>query len=440
MNLFEANKKKILEKASPLSTRIRPRNLEEYVGQSHLTKPGTILRNAIEQDNVPSMILWGPAGVGKTTLAKIISNTTQSFFVQLSAVTSGVKEVRKIIDESEYRLGELSQRTILFIDEIHRFSKSQQDALLSGVEEGIVTLVGATTENPSFTIINPLLSRTRTFTLNLLSETELYRVIDRALHDRVRGMGNFEVDMDNTTKKHLAKMSNGDARILLNTLEFATINNRNNSNSNITISEINDALERTTKYDRSGDAHYDSISAFIKSIRSSDPDAAIYYLARMINAGEDPLFIARRLVISSAEDIGLANPNALAVAIAAQQAVSFIGMPEGRIPLAEATIFLASCPKSNSAYNAINKAMEFVGSNQDFDIPKHLKNAPNDFMKKLGNSEGYKYSHNYPGNFIQTTNLPKKISNHRFYVPGTLGSEKQINKRLNTLWENKYEN
>ena len=287
MNLFEANKKKILEKTSPLSTRVRPHNLEEYVGQNHLIEPGTTLRNAIDRDNVPSMILWGPAGVGKTTLAKIISTTTQSFFVQLSAVTSGVKDVRKIIDESEYRLGELSQRTILFIDEIHRFSKSQQDSLLSGIEDGVITLIGATTENPSFTIINPLLSRTRTFTLNPLSETDLLRVIDRALHDHISGMGDFNVDMNNATKKHLAKMSNGDARILLNTLEFAIINNLNNNSSNITISGINDALERTTKYDRSGDAHYDSISAFIKSIRSSDPDAAIYYLARMINAGED---------------------------------------------------------------------------------------------------------------------------------------------------------
>ena len=439
MNLFENNKNNITKSSSPLSNRMRPVVFEEYIGQNHIMSEDSIFRISVEKDMVPSMIFWGPPGSGKTTLARLISQKTQSRFIQISAINSNVSELRKIIIESERQLGEYSIKTILFIDEIHRFSKSQQDSLLSAMEEGIITLIGATTENPSFTINNPILSRSRVFALKPLSKDNLLSIIERAIKDETKGLGKYKFSVNDNVKEYLINVSKGDARIVLDLLEFSVQKIISDNQKDLLISDINNAVKNTNIYDRNGDEHYDSISAFIKSIRGSDPNAAIYYLSKMIDSGEDPLFIARRLVISAAEDIGLANPNALAVAIAAQQSVTFIGMPEGKIPLAEATIFLASSEKSNSAYEAINKAEKIVSKNRHLKIPKHLRNAPTEFMKTQGNSLGYKYPHNYKNNFIEMEYLPKEISNEKFYSPNKEGIEKRIYERLNNLWKNKFE-
>mgnify|MGYP000176142547 FL=1 len=440
MTLFDHRKREIQDRIAPLATRMRPKTLDDYVGQKHILTPGKVLRRAIDEDRLPSMILWGPPGSGKTTLARLVAGETNSHFEQLSAVTSGVKDVRAVIALANDRLGQMGRKTILFIDEIHRFSKSQQDALLPHVEDGTVTLIGATTENPSFEVISPLLSRTRVYTLEPLLDEDITEIIERSITDEDHGLGRDGVSLSEDSMHFLLRVANGDARSALNTLELAAESTERDESGNIAIEveTMEESVQRQSRYDRLGDMHYDTISAFIKTIRASDPDAALYYLARMIDAGEDPVFIARRLVISAAEDIGLANPNGLAVAIAAQQAVSFVGMPEGRIPLAEATIYLATAPKSNSAYKAIDKALEFVRTSRDEPVPQHLRNAPTNLMKDLGYGEGYEYPHDKPGHFSQSDNLPEAIQNQRFYEPGGLGTEHAIRERLIKWWGERY--
>ena len=415
---------------------MRPETLDEYVGQRHLLEPGSVLRRAIDEDRVPSMILWGPPGSGKTTLAQLIAHATKAQFEQLSAVTSGVKDVREAAAAAKDRLGQLGRRTILFVDEIHRFSKSQQDGLLPHVEDGTVTLIGATTENPSFEVTSPLLSRTRVYTLEPLGDEDIGLLIQRALTDNDRGIGHENANLSDDALSFLLRVANGDARSALNTLELAVESTQadGEGQKRVTVETVEQSLQRQARYDRLGDEHYDTISAFIKSIRSSDPDAAVYYLARMIDAGEDPVFIARRLVISAAEDIGLANPNALAVAIAAKEAVQFIGMPEGRIPLSEATIYLASAPKSNSAYKAIDAALSDVRKGRDEPVPMHLRNAPTRLMSELGHGAGYVYPHDQPGHFVPAENLPERLRNRSYYRPGVLGLEAPIAERLRQWW------
>jgi len=376
MTLFEHSAKGRLEREAPLASRMRPRNFDEYVGQEHLVGPGRVLRRAIEADQVPSMIFWGPPGTGKTTLAFLISHVTKSHFTPISAVGSGVAELRQVIKEARDRLGQQGLRTILFIDEIHRFNKAQQDVILPHVEDGTIVLIGATTENPSFEVNSPLLSRARVFTLKPLTDEQTERIIRMAATDKERGLGNLDLRIDDDAMKLMVTIANGDARMGLNILEVsAKAGTLAADGSRHVTAEIvaEAAQQRTQLYDRAGDQHYDTISAFIKSVRGSDPDAAVYYLARMIEAGEDPLFIARRLVILAAEDIGMADPHALPIAVAAQQAVHFIGMPEGRIVLSEAAVYLATAPKSNASYMAINKAIDDVQKTRNDPVPMHLR-------------------------------------------------------------------
>ena len=403
---------------SPLAERLRPQNLDEYIGQSHLVGPGGILRRMIEQGTVSSFILWGPPGVGKTTIARIIANSTKSKFYTLSAVTSGVKDVREVIEQCRHDASSMFSegRPILFIDEIHRFSKSQQDSLLGAVENGTVTLIGATTENPSFEVIRPLLSRAQVYTLKPLGEEELQTLLDRALSsDEI--LKNRKVEVRDTAA--LFRYSGGDARKLLNILELIEQSTPHGEPVVISDQSVTERLQQNPQaYDKQGEMHYDIISAFIKSIRGSDPDAAVYWLARMIAGGEDPVFIARRLVILSAEDIGLANPNALLLANACFDTITKIGMPEGRIPLAECAIYLANSPKSNSAYMAIDRALSLVEKTGDRPVPLHIRNAPTSLMKELGYGENYKYAHDYPGNFVRQQFLPDSLVGTRLWFAG----------------------
>ena len=415
---------------------MRPASFDEFVGQEHVVGPGTVLRKAIEADRLPSIVLWGPPGAGKTTLANLIATATDSHFSPLSAVASGVADLRRIVKEAKDRLGMHGQRTILFIDEIHRFNKAQQDVILPYVEDGVVTLIGATTENPSFEVVSPLLSRSRVFALKPLSPRQVESIVRAAIDDRERGLAGLRPDLDDDAVKSLVTLANGDARTALNALELATSATRPDDGvRHIGQATIEDAMQRRALlYDKAGDQHYDTISAFIKTVRGSDPDAAIYWLARMIEAGEDPLFIARRLVVLAAEDVGMADPQALPVAVAAQQAVHFIGMPEGRIPLAEATVYLATAPKSNSAYRAIDAALDDVKRTLNDPVPMHLRNAVTDLMRDMGYGEGYRYSHDFDDHFAPMQNLPDSLKGRRYYTPSDQGYEKRAAARLDHWW------
>ena len=438
MALFEHGSKAQREREAPLAARIRPRSFEEFVGQEHIIGPEKILRRATEADQAPSAIFWGPPGSGKTTLANLIAGVTKSHFEPISAVTSGVADLRRTVDEAQERRDLYGQRTILFIDEIHRFNKAQQDVVLPHVENGTFTLIGATTENPSFEVIAPLLSRCRVFSLYQLADEQVQMIVERAITDKERGLGEHNIQLDPEAMEHLVGLSNGDARVALNGLETAAHVTKPDGTGvvHIDLETVQDALQRrVTLYDKAGDQHYDTISAFIKSVRGSSPDAAIYWLGRMIEAEEDPMFIARRLVILASEDIGLADPMALPLAVAAQQAVHFIGMPEGRIPLAEATAYLAAAPKSNSAYAALNRAMKDVRDSRNEPVPLHLRNAVTGLMKGMGYGKSYKYSHDYEGHFVLQDYLPPSLEDRRYFQPSEEGHEKELAERLRQLWQ-----
>jgi len=419
----------------PLAERLRPNDLDNYIGQKHLVGEGAVLRKMIDSGNVSSFILWGPPGVGKTTLAKIIAAKLDRPFYTLSAVSSGVKDVREVIQKAQGQRFFNSPNPILFIDEIHRFSKSQQDSLLGAVENGTVTLIGATTENPSFEVISPLLSRCQVYVLKAQEKEDLEQLLDRAIKDDYNLK---EQDIEIKERAALLRFSGGDARKLLNILELV-VNSQNSDKIVITDSLVMQELqENPAMYDKDGEQHYDIISAFIKSVRGSDPDAAVYWLARMLAGGEEPRFIARRLMILAAEDIGLANPNALLLANATFDTVHKIGMPEARITLSECTIYLATSPKSNSAYEAINEAMDFVKKSGNLSVPLHLRNAPTKLMKELGYAKDYKYSHAYKGNFVEQEFLPKEALNKRLYTPQANASEMKILERLKNWWRKRY--
>jgi putative ATPase len=438
--MFAEAAKKRAEKHAPLAARMRPRSLEEFVGQEHIVGAGHALRHAIEEDRVPSMMLWGPPGSGKTTLARIIAAMTGSHFETVSAVSSGVADLRRVVAEAAERLGESGARTILFIDEIHRFNKAQQDVVLPYVEDGTITLIGATTENPSFEVISPLLSRSRVFRLEPLAPTQVADILRRALDDEERGIGTMMVDVDTELLLALATVAGGDARIALNALELAAQSARPGPDGRrvVTKEHIDEALQkRAALYDRAGDWHYDIISAFIKSLRGSDPDASLYWLARMLEGGEDPLFIARRLVILASEDVGLADPQALQVVVAAQQAVHFIGMPEGFFPLAEATLYLATAPKSNSVGEAYMRALQDAQVTQAEPVPLHLRNAPTPLMREMGHGRDYAYDHSFPGHFSGQQHLPDQLSGRQYYVPGELGYEERVREWMKRLREQK---
>lgn len=417
----------------PLPERLRPRNLDEYAGQKHLIGQGCVIRNMIESGNLTSFILWGPPGVGKTTLSRIVASTLGREFYTLSAVSAGVKEVREVIDKARSNsLFSAGNTPVLFIDEIHRFSKSQQDALLGAAEDGTIVLIGATTENPSFEVISPLLSRCQVFVLKPLDKSDLQWLLDRALReDIVLKEKNIQVKENEA----LFRYSGGDARKLLNILEIVV----NAGHTVIDNAAVASCLqENIAIYDKKGEMHYDTISAFIKSVRGSDPNAAIYYLARMLNAGEDPVFIARRLCILASEDVGLANPNAMLLANSCFQIVHNIGMPEARIPLAECTIYLASSPKSNSAYMAINNALEIAEKTQSAPVPLYLRNAPTKLLEELGYGDGYKYAHDYPGHFADLEFLPDELRGTVFYDPQENGQEDRLRSYLSACWPKYY--
>lgn len=421
--------------SQPLAERMRPRNLDQYIGQQHLVGKGAVLRNMIEAKRISSFLLWGPPGVGKTTLAQIVATQMEVPFYTLSAVTSGVKDVRDVIQKAEGNRFFQTASPILFIDEIHRFSKSQQDSLLGAVEKGTVTLIGATTENPSFEVIRPLLSRCQLYVLKSLEKDDLLRLLDRAIHeDIVLSQKKIEVRESGA----LLRYSGGDARKLLNILELV-VEAEGSDDIVITDETVATRLQQNPlAYDKDGEMHYDIISAFIKSIRGSDPDAALYWMARMIEGGEDPQFIARRLIISASEDIGLANPNALLLANAAFDAVMKIGWPEGRIPLAEAVVYLATSPKSNSAYNGINAALGLVRETGNLPVPLHLRNAPTKLMAELGYSDGYKYSHDYPGHFVRQQFLPDELQEARLWHGQHNPAEEKLYQNMVNCWGDRY--
>ncbi len=433
MDLFTQNSEE--ENRKPLAARIRPENLDDFRGQKNIVGEGKLLRRAIKADRLQSVIFYGPPGTGKTTLAEIIANTTAAEFESLNAVTSGVKDLREVIARAKERRGMYSKATVLFIDEIHRFNKSQQDALLPAVENGTVVLIGATTENPYFEVNSPLLSRSRIFKLEKLTAGQIVEIMERALADEQKGLGRYDVEITTDALEHLADVANGDARQALNALELAVLTTpETNGVKKINLEVAEESIQqKAINYDQDGDNHYDTISAFVKSLRGSDPDAALYWLAKMIEAGEDPMFIARRLIVHAAEDVGNANPHALMVAVSATQALEYVGLPEARIPLAQATIYIASVPKSNAAVKGIDAALEAVKNESTSGVPSHLKDNHYSGAEDLGNGKGYKYPHNYPGNYVKQQYLPDQLTDFEFYKPTTNGHEKRLQKFLDDL-------
>jgi putative ATPase len=434
MDLFEANRQRQLESRAPLSTRMRPRSLDELVGQEHVLGANTLLRKAIEADRLSSIILWGPPGAGKTTLARIIATTTRASFEAVSAVTSGVADLRRAIADAQDRLGMRGERTVLFIDEIHRFNKAQQDAILPHVEDGTVILIGATTENPSFEVNAPLLSRSRVITLRALSDEDIQTIVRRALVDVERGLGAEHLTIADDALDFLANMANGDARFALNTLELASVGV--GEDRIITESLVQEAAQRrAATYDKGGDDHYDAISALHKTLRGSDADAALYWLARMLERGDDPLYVVRRLVRFASEDVGLADPQALELAMAAQQAVHFIGMPEGALALAELVVYLALAPKSNAIYRAYGEARRDVEQTRNDPVPIHLRNAPTRLMKESGYGKGYKYAHDFEEGIVGQQNLPDNLEGRTYYHPVERGFERTLIQRMQRIRE-----
>jgi len=430
-DLFEYSRKLQTEREQPLAARVRPRTLDEFVGQEHIVGPGTLLRRAIEGDRISSMILWGPPGSGKTTLAMIIAHHTEAHFESISAVMAGVKEIRRLVQEARNRRSMYGQRSILLVDEIHRFNKAQQDALLPYVEDGTIILIGATTENPYFEVISALVSRSRIFQLKPLADEEIEVILRRALSDTERGLGKIPVQIDDDALAHLVHVAGGDARNALNALELAvtTTPADKDGHVHVNLAVAQDSIQcRALLYDKDGDAHYDTISAFIKSLRGGDPDAALYWMARMIYSGEDPRFIVRRMIILASEDIGLADPQALVVATAAAQALEWVGLPEAQYALAEAAVYLATAPKSNSCA-AYFKALREIEQEGSIEVPNHLKDSSRD-AKALGHGEGYKYPHQFPDHWVAQQYLPDSVQGRQWYEPGELGYEKTIKERL----------
>ncbi len=424
------------ENREPLAYRMRPRTLEEFVGQEEIVGKGKLLYRMIKADRISSVIFYGPPGTGKTTLARIIAESTKSNFQKLNAVTSGVADIKKVVSETQNPILNPSGKTVLFIDEIHRFNKSQQDALLPYVEDGTIILIGATTENPYIEVNKALLSRSTVFMLKPLSTEHIEKIIRNALADKERGLGKYDVDISVEAIKFLADVSNGDARVALNALELAVLTTKVDGDGKIRIGRetIEDCVQkRRINFDKSGDSHYDNISAFIKSMRGSNPDAAVFYLARALYAGEDPEFLARRIIICASEDVGMANPNALTVAVAAAEAVKMIGMPEARIILAHAAIMVATSPKSNSCYAAISKALDDVENKRTGEVPMHLRNAVTEEMKEAGYGEGYKYAHDYPGNFVKQEYFPEGMEGTIYYNPTANGYEARIKEWLERI-------
>ena len=437
-SLFDAARVSQLSRSAPLSTRMRPRTLDEVVGQAQVLGPGTLLRKAIESDRLASLILWGPPGTGKTTIARIIASTTRAHFVAQSAVSAGVADLRKAVQEARDRLGMHQQRTVLFIDEIHRFNKGQQDAILPHVEDGTVILIGATTENPSFEVNSALLSRSRVVVLRALEDADIVEILRRALADDDRGLGRDRITVDPEATAALANLANGDARFALNTLEFAAtgVLKEPDGQRVVTVDLVAEAAQRRAgTYDKSGDDHFDAISALHKTLRGSDPNAALYWLARMLERGDEPLYVARRLVRFASEDVGLADPQALTLAMAAQQAVHFIGMPEGALALAELVVYLALSPKSNAVYRGYKLAVADVESTRNDPVPLHLRNAPTKLMSSLGYGAGYRYAHDYDDGIVGQQNLPDNIRGHIYYQPRDRGYEIELRQRMKRIEE-----
>ena len=407
-----------MNEKEPLAFRMRPKTLEEYVGQEHVIGPGKLLYRTIKADRLSSIILFGPPGCGKTSLAKVISETTKYKFYKINAVTAGVADIKRVVEETRNYMMNPSGKSILFIDEIHRFNKLQQDALLPYVENGTIILIGATTENPYFEVNKALISRSMVIKLNPLTEEDIYKILKNAL-ERKDGLGEYSIKIDDSTLRKIADISNGDVRTALNGLEIAVLTTNMESDGYIHITDEvikNSIQNRKAIFDKNGDTHYDNISAFIKSMRGSDPDAVLFYLARALNGGEDPVFLARRIVICASEDVGLADPQALVIATSAMQAVNMIGMPEARIILAEAAVYVANCKKSNATYLGINKALEDVANQDTGEIPMHIRNAPIEKMRELGYNEGYKYPHDYPGHWVEQQYLPDKMLGTKYYI------------------------
>lgn len=436
MDLFDYMREQNKEDESPLASRLRPKTLDEVVGQQHIVGKDKLLYRAIKADKLGSIIFYGPPGTGKTTLAKVIANTTSAEFLQINATSAGKKDMEEVIEKAKNNAGMYGKRTILFVDEIHRFNKGQQDYLLPFVEDGTIILIGATTENPYFEVNGALISRSRIFELKSLKIEDIKELILRAVNDKERGMGSYNAEVDDDALEFLADMANGDARAALNAIELGILTTDRNEDGiiHITLEVASECIQkRPVRYDKTGDNHYDTISAFIKSMRGSDADAAVYYLARMLYAGEDVKFIARRIMICAAEDVSNADPQALVIAVSAAQAVERLGMPEGRIVLAQAAAYVASAPKSNSAIIAIDDAMKSVQNEKISGVPNHLKDAHYKSAGKLGHGNGYKYAHDYPNHYVRQQYLPDELVGRRFYVPSDNGYERDINEHLKKI-------